>query len=284
MKLIQSVLGRRQFLIAAGAASTAALACKRFAGAIDPVFQTNIATAGEKGGSPAVKATTNKYPHLLSPLRIRNVVLKNRILHTPSPPHCLQGPENYPADAYRAHYSNMAKNAAVVSVETLFGTYPKIYGTDNTGAVHYTDHNWEDIPPVHNYVQQLIEDIHCEGSLVYFHGAVGGSGGPGGTVAGEPAPGGTAPQEARGSATIQEVVTYAKQAEDQGYDVFGMMWGGVRYLSGDADELNTAIEQMQAVRKATNLIIAAFIRPYTPGRSMGGENYCVGPPSIGGSR
>jgi len=277
MKLIQSILGRRQFLIAAGVASTCALTCKKIVGFTDhPVFQTDVAMASEKTGISGAKATTNEYPHLLSPLRIRNVVLKNRILHTPSPPHYLQGPENYPADAYRSHYSNMAKNAAVVSVETLFGTYPKTYDPNSTGGiVHTSDHIWEDIPPVHNYIQQLIEDIHCEGSLVYFHGAVGGSGGPGGTVTGEPAPGGAAPggrvDQARGSATIEEVVTYAKQAEDQGYDVFGMMWGGVRYLSGDADELNTAIEQMQAVRKATNLIIAAFIRPYTPGLSMGGR-------------
>jgi len=295
MKLIQSLMGRRQFLIAAGVTSTSALAFQRLTGFFKPDFQRGTAMAGEKDGSAVVEPATNKYPHLLSPLRIRNVVLKNRILHTPSPPHYLQGPENYPSDAYRSHYSNMAKNAAVVSVETLFGTYPKTYDPNSTGGmVHTSDRIWEDIPPVHNYIQQLIEDIHCEGSLVYFHGAIGGSGGPGGTTQGEPAPGGAMPggtapggaapggltPEARGSATIEEVATYAKQAEDQGYDVLGMMWGGVRYLSGDEDELRTAIEQMQAVRKATNLIIAAFFRPYTPGLSMGGRIAASGRPQL----
>ncbi len=45
-------------------------------------------------------------------------------MHTQAPPHAMQGPENYPTDAFRDHYSNMAKNAAIVSLDTHFGAYP----------------------------------------------------------------------------------------------------------------------------------------------------------------
>ena len=136
MKLIKSLLGRRQFLIAAGAASASVLAFKKLGKIFAPSFQkngatvsdsfTSIALAGEKA-TAGVKARTDKYPHLLSPLRVRNKVLKNRILHTPSPPHSLQGPENFPSDSVRSHYSQIAKNAAIVTMVEHFGEYPKTW-------------------------------------------------------------------------------------------------------------------------------------------------------------
>ena len=91
MKLIRSLIGRRQFLITAGVASASALAFKKL------VTGKSGAMASSRLGTGGTGGVTNRYPHLLSPLRIRNVVLKNRILLTPSPPHRLQGPENYPA-------------------------------------------------------------------------------------------------------------------------------------------------------------------------------------------
>ncbi len=35
------------------------------------------------------------YPHLLSPLRVRGLTLKNRMTSTTSLPHFLMGPEEY---------------------------------------------------------------------------------------------------------------------------------------------------------------------------------------------
>lgn len=175
MNLIKTLMGRRQFLIATGVASTCALTCKKLAG-----FQTGAVMAADKAATASIKAAVNRCPNLLSPLRIRNVVLKNRIMHTQSPPHSLQGPENFPADAFRNHYSNMAKNASIVSLDDHFGTYPKQYGDGmdmHSGTDHYSDHIWEDIPPVHNYVNRMIDDIHCEGALVRYVGPTGGGGG-----------------------------------------------------------------------------------------------------------
>lgn len=184
-----------------------------------------------------------------------------------SPPHNLQGPENFPAEAFRNHYSNMAKNAAIVSVDTGYGTYPKNYGDQDdihNRTAHHSDHSWQDIPPVHNYVNRLIDDIHCEGALVRYSGNLGTGGGmPDGASGGEgrgPAgggpqgqgPGGTAqgqggasgegfnPGRSQASVSVKDIVAKAKELEDQGYDVIG--------VNGDN------FEAVQAIRNATNLI------------------------------
>ena len=133
-----------------------------------------------------------------SPFRIRNVILKNRIMHTISPPHSMQGPENYPTDVYRNHYSNMAKNAAIVSLDTHFASYPIVYkdqSDTHNRTDHFSDHSWQDIPPVHNYLNRMIDDIHIEGALVFYGGGTGGGPGGGG---GAPGGGGGAPGGAGG--------------------------------------------------------------------------------------
>lgn len=259
MDLIKSLMGRRHFLIAAGVTSTSALAMNRLAGVIAPVFQTSAAMAADKPGISGVKIVTNKYPHLLSPLKIRNKVLKNRIFQTPSPPHSLQGPENYPADAYRSHYSEIAKNAAMVTLVEEFGRWPKTYEAKDAkfGPSHYSDSMWEDIPPVRNYVDQLVEDIHCEGSFICC-GRIGGRmGGPGG---------------AGGAVKIEDIVTQAKQNEDKGYDAIEV---GERDWEGGVESVRAVLKQIEAVRNATNLIIVAVILPFTPGLSRGNPHYPV---------
>ncbi|MBN1625863.1 MAG: FAD-dependent oxidoreductase [Deltaproteobacteria bacterium] len=168
MSLIKSLIGRRQFLIATGVASTCALTYKKLAG-----LETRAAMAADAAATTAVKAAGNGCPHLLSPLKIRNKVLKNRIMHCVSPVYTLQGPENFPTDAWRNHYSNIAKNAAIVTMETSFGPYPKKYHTKEESFSywsweHISNNKWEDIPPVWNYVERAIEDIHCEGALIVF--------------------------------------------------------------------------------------------------------------------
>ena len=82
MNLIRSLMGRRQFLVAAGVTSTSALAGKKFAGVIEPVFQTGVAMASEKPGSAGMKGNfSDKYSHLLKSLKIGNVVVRNRLMH-----------------------------------------------------------------------------------------------------------------------------------------------------------------------------------------------------------
>ena len=302
MSLIQKLMGRRQFLIATGVASGCALTCNKIAGLVkSPGFEASVAMAAEKTGTAGINATNNKCPNLLSPLKIRNVVLKNRIMHTPSPPHSSQGPENFPTDLFRRHYSNVAKNAGIVTVDMLFGTYPKTYSSSGgpggaVGPQHYSDSSWEDIPPVHNYIRRLIEDIHCEGAFVNYIGQVGGGGdsagggmpGGGGQGGGQmPAgggqggmPGGASggqggmqsggqggmqgSQRQSSASSVDAVVEKAKKAEEMGFDVF-MMQGS-----------NT--EAMKAIKQSTNLLILCKAMV---GGGMGGMGGGGGMPSGG---
>ena len=71
MSLIQALMGRRQFLVAAGVASGCALSCKKLLN-----FQRGVAVAAEQTQAAVAKAAGNRCPHLLSPLKIRKAVLK----------------------------------------------------------------------------------------------------------------------------------------------------------------------------------------------------------------
>jgi len=325
MNPIKTFMGRRQFLIAAGVASTCALTCKKLAG-----FEARAAMAAEQAEFAALKAAGNRCPHLLSPLRIRNRVLKNRIMHTVSPTYFMQGPENFPSENYRNHYSNVAKNAAIVSMSSHFGTYPKTWDKtrDNDAFNHMSNATWEDISPVKNYIDQLKEDIHCEGALILFAGDTGGGGGgmPGGGGGGG-APGGAGGQTGQQSAaggqggmpgggasggaggqagqqgaaggqggmsgaggtqggaggqagqqgaaggqggmpggmpgmstkTDDEIVKEAKEAEENGYDIYQIR--------------TTSLEAAKKVRAATNLILMGSIAGTRGNMGMGtGEN------------
>jgi len=277
MNLIQRLMGRRQFLMAAGVASTCALTTKKIAS-----FETRAAMAAGQAATAGIKAAGNRCPHLLSPLRIRNKVLKNRIIHTQSPNFTMQGPENYPTETLRNHYLNMAKNAAIVTMTTMFGSYPKKYITKADGfedwlyeAVYSWQHigndKWEDIPPVWNYVERMIDDIHTEGSLILCStrpgnvAAGGGSAinvGPGevsgqnGIIGmqkaaealakmqgGSGRTGGGMPGQ--GSQNVADIVKEAKECEALGYDVY--------------QTRSTDRQVLEAVRNSTDLIIMAYL-------------------------
>jgi 2,4-dienoyl-CoA reductase-like NADH-dependent reductase (Old Yellow Enzyme family)/thioredoxin reductase len=263
VSVIESLIKRRQFLLGA-VGSTCALTCKKLAafavadGANASKSPVHAAVAAQKASAAAVMAAGNNCPHLLSPLRIRNVVLKNRIMHTVSPAYFMQGPENFPAEMYRNHYSNMAKNAAIVSMNTHYGKYPKTYAKGQIGpSANFCDTSWEDIPPVENYVQRLMEDIHCEGALILSAGNTGAlgafqasSGAPSGPTAGAPGSPGSANgpsfvAPSGGQVNVEELVARVKEAEAKGYDVFRL------------DTHNT--EALRALRNATDLILLADI-------------------------
>jgi NADPH-dependent 2,4-dienoyl-CoA reductase/sulfur reductase-like enzyme len=298
MRLIESLLKRRQFLVGAGLVSTGALTCKKVAAFMDPALQTSAVMAAEKAAVASIKAAANRCPHLLSPLKIRNKVLKNRIMHCVSPVYTFQGPENFPSEAWRNHYSNLAKNAAIVTMETMFGPYPKKYHTKEESAAywsweHISNNKWENIPPVWNYIERAVEDIHSEGCLIVFGSntgdvgdmivggdvgtesgsdglggdtVVGGRGGAAGGRGGEAggrgeAAGGRAgmpPGMGQAAAkSVAEIVKDAKEKEEIGYDVYQMD--------------SPSREAVQAVRAATNMIIMSSGGMGGPGGGMGGR-------------
>ena len=50
-----------------------------------------------------------KYPHLLSPIKVGATIFRNRISSAPMTLHALQGSEPYPTDAVITHYANKAR-------------------------------------------------------------------------------------------------------------------------------------------------------------------------------
>lgn len=115
MKLIQSLMGRRQFMVAAGVTSATALAGKRLAGVIDPAYNQGAAAASERQVAGNIKgALSDKYSHLLSPIKIGNVVLKSRLMQSDSFPRFLQGPELFPAEQVISWYADVAKNGCAI--------------------------------------------------------------------------------------------------------------------------------------------------------------------------
>ena len=148
MNMIKSLMGRRQFLIATGVASTCALASKELVG-----FQTSAAMAAEKAVTAGAKGDfSRRYSHLLSPINFGNVTLKNRMLYPNALPHHIQGPETFPNDALISYYSNVARNgAAVVTVRGL-GSLKKKHTFDLTDQ------------GVQLYLARIADAVHFYGS------------------------------------------------------------------------------------------------------------------------
>ncbi len=209
MNLIKSLVGRRQFLIAAGVTSTSALAYKKLAGVVDPFFQTNAAMASDRPGAAVMNEVSDKYSHIMSPLKIGNVVLKNRLLCPPSTPYFLQGPENFPSEELRSFYINLAKNGAgMISVRILQSQGSR---KDQKGmGAHMLSFDLED-PGVQNYLEQMIEGIHIHGSKACT-----------GISAGMGRPGAAGSQSQDSAEQLQKmvetIVTQAKFYENHGLD------------------------------------------------------------------
>jgi len=232
MNLIKSLMDRRQFLIAAGVTSTSALAYKKLSGIFNPSSQTGVAMATDRPGTSGKKGVSNRYSHLLSPLKIRNVIVKNRMLYTRSTPHFLQGPETFPSDVLRSYFVNVARSAAIVNCR-FDGDGGRPRKTRTGDSAHVPLFDLED-PAVENYIDQMVEGVHSMGSLVN-----------GGSL---------------GGGTTKEIIRQAKKLEYQGIDVVGM---GVRNLQ-DKNAVRSAIEQIQAVKNATDLIISISMTVQDP--------------------
>jgi len=242
MKLIRSLMGRRQFLAGALATSTLGLAGKKAAGVLGPMAFPRGRISGRPADVASAAETTGpggagRYPHLLSPLKVRNVVLKNRMMQTVSTPHFLQGPEVFPAEEVRKFYSDVAKNAAIVSVR--FSSGRKARSEYSGDSAHMPIWDGDDAA-VWNYVDQAIEGVHCMGSLVYA--------------------------AARGltSAEGEDILAPFKKLEDHGVDVVNV--GGIRDFS-DQKAVAAAIEKMQAVKNGTGLTILMAMEILEPGVS-----------------
>ena len=105
-----------------------------------------------------------RYAHLLSPVRIGNTVVKNRMMYPNASPHFLQGPETFPADGYRAFAAQLAKNGAGIITLAEWANYPaQRKGPADVDFTHMQAFDLTD-PSVHNYFAMLADEVHFYGS------------------------------------------------------------------------------------------------------------------------
>jgi len=105
---------------------------------------------------------SKKYAALLSPVRIGDVVLKNRMVFPNASPHFLQGPEDFPAEGYRAFMAGVARNgAALVTVAEWSDPKPRHIKGIDIGHMQAWDFG---NAAVRNYHSQMADEVHFYGS------------------------------------------------------------------------------------------------------------------------
>lgn len=128
-----------------------------------------------------------RYPHLLSPLKVGNMVLKNRMTSAPSTPHFLQGTETHYTEKMVTNWANRARNgAALVTINHLKVDMPRFPVTEETKrdinfpGGHFNMCDMYD-PTCQTYICQLLDAIHYYGgkATAYdFAPQIGMGGGP----------------------------------------------------------------------------------------------------------
>jgi 2,4-dienoyl-CoA reductase-like NADH-dependent reductase (Old Yellow Enzyme family)/thioredoxin reductase len=104
------------------------------------------------------------YSHLLSPLRVGNVFLKNRMVAANALPHFLQGPESFPAEPVIDHIAGLARNgAAMVTFADWFDQRQRTFF--NPDGKRFPMYDPKD-PSVENYLSQMADAVHFYGSKI----------------------------------------------------------------------------------------------------------------------
>lgn len=129
---------------------------------------------------------SQKYPHLLSPIKIGNTVFKNRLIASPGNPYLSQGPERYPSDGIITHYANKAKNGAALVICSGTRDFANITDEEllkereKNPNVFNPDHGWHmgsgrDISfdfvngGCQNYLSELAEAVHFYGAKCFVN-------------------------------------------------------------------------------------------------------------------
>ena len=109
---------------------------------------------------------SNPYSHLLEPVQVGKFILKNRMQSSNSLPHFSQGPEKYPADPTIAHFVTRAKSgAAWITLAGMDDNVDNPPLPESLDVSHFPDFDIHE-PLCQNYLVEMIEAIHYEGSLV----------------------------------------------------------------------------------------------------------------------
>ena len=106
-----------------------------------------------------------KYEHILSPIKVGNLVLKNRLISGNSLPHFLQGPETFPAEPLINHVVKMAQNGAAV-VTFADWNLPTQRESFNEDGKRFPMFHLDTDPSVENYICQLADQVHYYNSHI----------------------------------------------------------------------------------------------------------------------
>lgn len=103
-------------------------------------------------------------PHLLSPVTIGKVTLKNRISSPDASLHLLQGPETFPADGYRAWVIQMAKSCAYLVMSPWSNPTQRTIGMaivtyDPKDYHEIIQCAWEKYPDFHSIVNATTTEV-----------------------------------------------------------------------------------------------------------------------------
>ena len=199
----------------------------------------------------------SKYPHLLSPKKIGNHVIKNRMMFPNACPHFLQGPETFPAEGMRAFHANLARNGAAIVTIAEWDNLSQHKGPMSLDATHFQAWDLSD-PSVCNYLSMQAEEVHFHGSKLLICARATFPEGYslyGRPPMGPPRPGSSyqmAPQEVIDQ-TIANFVEKMKFYHGMGYDGFSMRC--------DMEILNVpGVERNDAYSPATMESRSLFLR------------------------
>ncbi len=105
-----------------------------------------------------------KYAHVLSPIKVQDLVLKSRFVSGNSLPHFLQGPEPFPSEQVIHHMASVARNGAAI-VTFADWTNPDQRHSFNEDGRRFPMFDLTD-PSVENYMCQLADQVHYYGSYI----------------------------------------------------------------------------------------------------------------------
>lgn len=100
----------------------------------------------------------NRYPNLLSPIKIGNTIFKNRLFSSPSMPHYHQESGHFTGENLIAHFAGRAKGGAALVTCSGTKVYPKSDITDHFIQLDIND------PQVHVFLSQMVDAIHLYGA------------------------------------------------------------------------------------------------------------------------
>ena len=99
------------------------------------------------------------YAHILSPIRVGNLILKNRLISSKCIPEGIQGPQTWPTEQTIHFAASLAKNGAAIVT-----CAPGVFRDHDPHQMFTSNFNMED-RHVKRCFRRMIDRIHAHGSV-----------------------------------------------------------------------------------------------------------------------